>query len=65
MNAFSVLQARAEARAVLFAACEYENLGEAIDPLLTYALESGIVEEIGAEKTWQVIRDAFKGIAEI
>ena len=60
-----VLEALAQARAILFAACEYENLGEALTPLLVYAHTSGVAEEIGAEATWGIIRAAFEGIAEV
>jgi len=65
VNPLIVLQARAEARALLFASCEYENLGEALTPLLVYAHESGIAEAIGADATWQTIRNAFEGKAPI
>jgi hypothetical protein len=65
MNPLTILQARAEARALLFAGCEYENLAEAITPLLVYAHGSGIAELIGADAVWQTIRNAFEGKAEI
>lgn len=43
-----VLQARAEARALLYDAGVFE-LERAIQPLMQFALDSGIVDEIGAE----------------
>jgi hypothetical protein len=64
VHALLVLQARAEARAILFAACEYE-LEEAIAPLTRYALEAGIVDQIGAERAYAIIKTAFAGVAEI
>lgn len=59
-----VLQARADARAALYEACEFD-LKEAITPLTRYALDSGIVDEIGAERTYAIIRSAFSGVAEL
>jgi hypothetical protein len=43
-----VLIARAEARALLYAATEFD-LPEAADPLQSYAAESGLVDEIGQD----------------
>lgn len=65
MNPLTILQARSAARALLFSACEYENLGEALTPLLVYAHESGIVDVLGAEDTWAIIRTEFEGRAEV
>ena len=65
MNPLIILQARAEARALLFVTAEYENLGEALTPLLIYAHTSGIAETIGTDATWQIIRKAFEGKAEL
>jgi hypothetical protein len=59
MNPLLVLQARAEARALLFKTAEYEDLGEAITPLLVYAHEIGSDEEIGADGVLAIIKDAF------
>jgi len=56
---FLVLQARAEARALLFAAAEYADLEEAIAPLRAYAVDSGVVEEVGADAVWSLINTAF------
>lgn len=58
-----VLQARAEARALLFAACEYDDVGQAIQPLLQYAMDSGITDQIGADGAFDMIRAAFAGVA--
>lgn len=58
-----VLQARAEARAILYAACECE-LDEAITPLTRYALDSGIVDQLGAERAYAIIKTAFAGVAQ-
>jgi hypothetical protein len=64
MNPLLILQARAEARAMLYAANEFD-LEEALAPLLRYAVKSGVADEIGGEATFAIIRDVFKGIAEI
>jgi len=60
-----VLQARAEARALLFMAGDYGDCGEAVAPLLAYAQKSGLEENIGADVVMEIIRAAFKGIAEL
>jgi hypothetical protein len=59
-----VLLARAEARALLYAACEFD-LEEAITPLTRYAFDSGIVDQIGAERAYAIVRQAFAGVAEL
>jgi hypothetical protein len=64
MNPLLVLQARAEARARLYAANEFD-LHDALAPVLDYAVNAGVVEEIGAEAAFAIIREAFKGIAEL
>jgi hypothetical protein len=55
-----VLQARAEARAMLYSACEFEDLDEAIAPLFAYAADNGIAEQTAAD----IIRTAFAGVVE-
>jgi len=62
-----VLQARAEARAILYAAGEFgEQLDEpAVVPLLQYAMASGITDEIGAERAFAIVKQAFAGVAEL
>jgi hypothetical protein len=64
MNPLLILQARAQARASLFAANEFD-LEQALAPLLAYALASGIVDEIGGEAAFSIIKDAFKASAEL
>ena len=59
MNPLLVLQARAEARALLFRTAEYQDLGEAVTPLLAYAHESGLADEIGAPAVLAIIKAAF------
>jgi hypothetical protein len=59
MNPLLILQARSEARALLFKTAEYQDLGEAITPLLVYAHETEIDEEIGATAVLAIIKDAF------
>jgi len=58
-----VLQARAEARALLFSANEFD-LYDALAPLLAYALDR-VADDIGSEATYAIIRKAFQGAAEI
>jgi len=64
ISPFLILQARAEARARLYAANEFD-LEQALAPLLRYALDSGITDDIGGERAFAIIRAAFKGAAEI
>ena len=59
VSPFLVLQARAEARAILWAAGEYVDLDEALAPLRAYAVDSGVVEQIGADASWAIINSAF------
>lgn len=59
MNPYLLLQARIEARVKLFNAAEYDTLGEAIDPLLAYADESGITEDIGADNVVVMVLKGF------
>jgi hypothetical protein len=55
-----ILQARAEARALLLSTCEYADLDEAVEPLLSYAVKSGLVDDIGADNVWALIAAAFR-----
>jgi hypothetical protein len=53
-----VLQARAEARAILFWEQAFD-LATAIKPLLQYALSTNIIESYGAAATYALIHAAF------
>jgi hypothetical protein len=64
MNPLLVLQARAEARALLFGACEFD-LEEAMHPLYAFAIEQGLVNEFGMDTVSNIIRRAFEGKAEL
>lgn len=64
MSRLLVFQALAEARALMFKCCEYENLGEAIGGLMAYANEHEIAEEIGADGVMGIIKMAFEGVVE-
>lgn len=55
-----ILLARAEARAILYRECEYADLSEAIDPLLSFAEETGLLEQLGPESLQALITAAFK-----
>jgi hypothetical protein len=54
-----VLEARAEARACLWASCDILDLFDAVDPLQSYAERSGLVETIGQDAVQAIIADAF------
>lgn len=54
-----VLQARAETRAHLWSTCDILDLLDAADPLQHYAVESGLVAEIGQDAVQQIIGNAF------
>lgn len=64
MNPLLVLQARAEARALLYAAGEYVDEAEAMWPLIDDAFNSGLADEIGVEAVVAIVHKAFEGIAE-
>jgi hypothetical protein len=64
MSPLLILQARAEARAALYGAGEFD-LEKALAPLLSYALNSGVVEELGAERSFAIIKTAFAKVAEL
>ena len=55
MSPLLVLQARAEARALLFRCVEFEDIGEAITPLLVYAHENALNATVALD----VIKTAF------
>jgi hypothetical protein len=59
MNPLLVLQARAEARALLFRCGDCEDLGDALTPLLVFAHEQHIDGQIGADGVWAIIQTAF------
>lgn len=54
-----VLQARAEARALLFRCSEFADLGAAVTPLLVYSHEAGLATEHGSETVLSIIKQAF------
>ena len=58
VSPFLVLQARAEARAILFHAYEFD-LEEAIAPLTEYAWKAGIVDDVGAAAVMAIIEATF------
>ena len=64
MNPLLVLKARAEARAYLFQCGGIEDSGDAVAPLLIYADESGLLEEVGAEGVVAIIHKAFESKVE-
>jgi hypothetical protein len=64
MHPLMILQARAEARAMLYGTGEFD-LEEALAPLLSYALKSGVVDELGAERSFAIIKTAFAKVAEL
>jgi hypothetical protein len=54
-----VLEARAEARARLWASCDILDLLDAVDPLQAYAERSGLVDRMGQDAVQAIIADAF------
>jgi hypothetical protein len=56
-----VFRARAEARAMLFAAGEIA-LHQAVDPLQDAAVESGLVDLIGQDAVQRLLANAFGGV---
>jgi hypothetical protein len=57
-----ILNARAEARAILYALGEFESLDAAVAPLRAYAEDAGLVEQFGGETIDQIIVAAFMSI---
>lgn len=57
-----ILLSRAEARAVLYRAGEFD-LYDAVAPLFVYADDAGIIEELGEAAVLALIRQAFPGEA--
>ena len=55
---FAIFEARTEARAILFAATEFD-LHEAVDVLQADAVTSGLVDQIGQDAVQVMISDAF------
>jgi hypothetical protein len=56
-----VLVARAEARALLYAAGEFD-LPDAVDPLQAFAAESGLVDEIGQDAVQAILAAVFSKV---
>jgi hypothetical protein len=56
-----VLVARAEARALLYAASEFD-LPDAVDPLQAFAAESGLVDEIGQDAVQAILAAVFSKV---
>jgi hypothetical protein len=52
------LRARAEARAQLWAACEFD-MPDAVDPPQADAIASGLVDQLGQDAMQQVLAAAF------
>jgi hypothetical protein len=53
---FLVLAARAEARAILYAAAEYDSIEQAIAPLLDAAIDAGLIDELDADTVFAIVR---------
>jgi hypothetical protein len=59
IDSLTVFEARAEARAILWAACEID-LYEAVDVLQADdAVRDGLVDQLGQDRVQQIIADAF------
>jgi hypothetical protein len=57
-----ILNARAKARAILFALGEFESLDQAVAPLREYAEVTGLVEQFGGDTIDQIILARFIAI---
>jgi hypothetical protein len=55
-----VLELRAWARALLLAEGEIESVPAAVDPLQAFAVASGLVAQIGADRVQQIIAQQFR-----
>jgi hypothetical protein len=55
-----ILRARAEARAILYQAGEYETFEQAVAPLEDYAYESRLVDTVGEDTCAAIILNVFK-----
>jgi hypothetical protein len=53
--------ARAEALAILYAACEFD-LHEAVDVLQHDAVATGLIAEIGQDAVQSIMAKAFRGV---
>jgi hypothetical protein len=62
-SALEVFIARAEARAMLWAACEFD-LHEAVDKLQADAERNGLVAKLGQDALQQIITEAFRKVRE-
>jgi hypothetical protein len=56
----AVLEARAEARAILWHEYQLEHLPDAVDPLQAFAEQSGLVALIGQDACQQIIAAPFE-----
>ena len=61
IGAFEAFVARAEARAILWQACEFD-LHDAVDVLWHAAERDGLVRELGPDRVQQLLADAFVGV---
>jgi hypothetical protein len=59
LDPLMVFTARAGARAILWAACEYDNLPDAIDPLWASAVADGLTTELGVDRVQTVLAAIF------
>jgi hypothetical protein len=57
--AIDALSLRAWARAYLLAAGEIKNIPDTVDPLQTFAVESGLVAEIGQDAVQKILANAL------
>ena len=54
-----ILQARAEARAILYCHQHYDTIEAALEPLFAYAVDAGIVDQLGEADTKAMIEAPF------
>ena len=61
LDPLTVFKARAEARAYLWSACEFD-LHEAVDELQAAAERDGLIEAIGQDAVQAIMHDAFQRV---
>lgn len=62
LDPLQILELRAWARAQLFAGSQIATFGEAVGPLIEYAHETGLFDELGDDAVNAIISAPFNGI---
>lgn len=59
-DTIEVFKALCESRALRWRQCEWEWIGEAVDPLQQWAVENGLVRLIGQDAVQAIMAEAFR-----